>query len=448
MKIKMYRTARDTDERFKEVNSVQFIEGLMPRTNVISVDSSREYQEFMGFGGAFTEAASITIGEAPLEIRNKAIKLYFDEKYGLRYKLGRVSIHSCDFGLGNYTYIEDGDSELKSFDMSRDDEYIVPLIKAAEEAAGVSLKILASPWSPPAFMKDTNEMNYGGKLLRKYYQSWANYFVKYNNSMKDRGINLWGFTVQNEPAATQTWDSCQYTPEDERDFIKDYLGPTFEREGLSDKAILFWDHNRDVIVERAIPVLSDPKASKYIWGIGNHWYVSEDFENLGKIHDLFPDKHIIFTEGCVEYGIYGSEKSWKNGEKYGRNIIGDFNNWSRGWIDWNLFLNEQGGPNHANNFCESPIMYDREKNELIINTSYYYIGHFSKYIDVGAKRINTTVHYNGDCRVYATSFKNPNGEIIVIAQNEGWIGELSLIVDGKCANISLPNNSISTFVIK
>ncbi len=448
MKIKTYRTARDTGDRFKEIKNVQFIDGLKPKTDIISVDTSREYQEFMGFGGAFTEAASVTIGEAPKDIRDRALKLYFDKKEGLRYNLGRVSIHSCDFGLGNYTYIEEGDKELKTFDMSHDDKFIIPLIKSAQEVAGEDLKILASPWSPPAFMKDTNEMNYGGKLLKEYYQTWANYFVKFNAGMKDRGIDLWGFSVQNEPAATQTWDSCQYTAEDERDFIKNHLGPTFEKEGLSDKAILFWDHNRDIIVERAVPVLGDPEAAKYIWGIGNHWYVSEEFENLGKVHNMFPDKHILFTEGCVEYGIYGAEASWKNGEMYGRNIIGDFNNWSRGWIDWNLFLNEEGGPNHVRNFCESPIMYDRIKKELIINTSYYYIGHFSKYIEVGAKRLNTTVHHRGDCKVFATAFKNPNGEIVVVAQNEGWIGELSLVVDGKCANISLPNNSISTFVIE
>ncbi|MBM7037401.1 glycoside hydrolase family 30 protein [Vibrio ulleungensis] len=461
MKAKLVRTKKASKEFwtpqpdviFKDLNEVEF----KPQ-NLIAVDSSQEFQEHMGFGGSFTEAAAVTLSEAPEAIRQEALTAYFSKSEGLGYNLGRLSIHSCDFGLGNYTYIEEGDAALDTFDMSHDDELIIPMIKEAQEIAGEDLTLLASPWSPPAFMKDNNEMNYGGKLLPEYHQAWANYFSKFIHGMQDRGINLWGVSVQNEPAATQTWDSCQYSADEEKNFVRDYLGPTLEINNQADKNIVIWDHNRDLILERAIPAYSDPEAAKYIWGVGNHWYVSEDFELLGKLHDLFPEKHILFTEGCVEYGIYGNEPVWENGEHYGRNIIGDFNNWSRGWIDWNLFLNEEGGPNHVSNFCEAPIMYDRKKQQLIYNISYYYIGHFSKYIQTGAKRILTTttakpVEVSGTGTrtnakaVSAVAYKNPNGEIVIVAQNEGHIAEMTLMVDGKAVNISLPNNSISTFII-
>lgn len=420
-----------------------------PRRKVVVVNSAYEYQEHMGFGGAFTESAAFTLSEAPEEVRAEAIKAYYS-KDGLAYVLGRVHIHSCDFSLGNYTYVEEGDKDLVTFDMSREDKWVVPMIKDAMAYAG-DLKILASPWSPPGFMKDTKEMNYGGKLLKEYYQPWANYYVKFIEGMKERGIDIWSVSVQNEPLATQTWDSCIYTAEEERDFVKNHLGPTLEKT-YPEVDIIIWDHNRDVLVERGAVVLSDPQTAKYVWGTGNHWYVSEEFENLSALHHLFPDKNIIFTEGCVELTttsenaqFNGYLGSWSNAERYGRNIIGDFNNWSRGWIDWNLVLNEIGGPNHVYNYCEAPIMYDREKKTLIYNNSYYYIGHFSKYIEVGAKRLQVEVTQDD---VYATAYKNPNGDIVVVAQNEGWIAELALVIDGNGININLPDHSITTYVIQ
>lgn len=422
-----------------------------PRRPVIAVNTAYEYQEHMGFGGAFTEAAAFTLSEAPEAVRREALEAYFSKEKGLGYVLGRVHIHSCDFALGNYTYIEEGDSELKTFDMKREDQWVVPMIKDARDIAGQPLKLLASPWSPPAFMKDTKEMNYGGKLLKEYYQSWANYYVKFIEGMKERDIDIWSVSIQNEPLATQTWDSCIYTAEEERDFIKHHLGPTLKA-AYPETDIIIWDHNRDILVERGAVVLVDPEASQYVWGTGNHWYVSEAFENLSTLHNLFPDKHILFTEGCVELTttsenaqFNGYLGSWSNAERYGRNIIGDFNNWSRGWIDWNLVLNEIGGPNHVYNYCEAPIMYNRDTKELIYNNSYYYIGHFSKYLQVGAKRLEISVMTDD---VYATAFRNPNGDIVVVAQNEGWIAEMALVIDGKGVNINLPDHSITTYIIK
>jgi glucosylceramidase len=422
-----------------------------PKRPVIAVNTGVEHQEFMGFGGAFTEAAAYTLSEAPEAVREEALKAYFSKDEGLGYVLGRVHINSCDFALENYTYVADGDKNLDTFDLSREERWVIPMVKDAMRIAGQEIQLLASPWSPPGFMKDTKEMNYGGKLLPEYYQPWANYYVKFIDAMKARGVGIWAVSIQNEPLATQTWDSCIYTAEEERDFIKYNLGPTLKA-AHPETEIIIWDHNRDVLVERGAVVLADEEAAKYVWGTGNHWYVSEAFENLSALHNLFPDKHLIFTEGCVELTttsenavFNGYLGSWSNCERYGRNIIGDFNNWSRGWIDWNLVLNEEGGPNHVYNYCEAPIMYDRKAKKLIYNNSYYYIGHFSKYLEVGAKRLALSVTKED---VHAVAFRNPNGDIVVVAQNEGWIAEMALVVDGQGLNINLPDHSITTFTIK
>ncbi|MFS1512420.1 glycoside hydrolase family 30 protein [Chengkuizengella sp. SCS-71B] len=443
MEARVIRTAKNTGDRLEEKQPLQLKEDFNNHIPVIAINPDVTYQEHMGFGGAFTEAAAYTLSEMSDEKRAEVIKKYFDPTDGLGYTLGRVHIHSCDFALGNYTYIEEGDTQLSTFDMSHEDKWVVPMVHDAVKAAGQELTILASPWSPPAFMKTNKEMNYGGYLLPEFRQAWANYYVKFIEGMKERGIDIWGVSVQNEPAAIQTWDSCIYSSEDERDFVRDYLGPTFEQAGMGDKAIIIWDHNRDVIVERASTVLLDEEAAKYVWGTGNHWYVSEEFENLSVIHDLFPDKHILFTEGCQEGGPKPGE--WFTGERYGRNIIGDFNNWSRGWLDWNLVLNEEGGPNHVGNLCDAPILADRKKDELIMNSSYYYIGHFSKFIVPGAKRIQHSMNLPEN--VYATAFKNPDGSIAVVVQNErDHLQEFSLVCNKKGAEVVVPEHSITTFI--
>ncbi|MDP5273880.1 glycoside hydrolase family 30 protein [Chengkuizengella axinellae] len=444
MEAKVIRTAKNTGDRFTEKQSLHLKEEFNNNIPVLAINPEVTFQEHMGFGGAFTEAAAYTLSEMSEEKRAEAIKKYFDPKEGLGYTLGRVHIHSCDFALGNYTYIEEGDTELSTYDMSHEDKWVVPMVNDATKVAGQELTILASPWSPPAFMKSNKEMNYGGYLLPEFRQAWANYYVKFIEGMKDRGIDIWGVSVQNEPAAIQKWDSCIYTSKDERDFVRDHLGPTFEKAGMAEKAIVIWDHNRDEIVERASTVLRDEEAAKYVWGTGNHWYVSEEFENLSVIHDLFPDKHILFTEGCQEGGPKPGE--WFTGERYGRNIIGDFNNWSRGWLDWNLVLNEEGGPNHVGNLCDAPILADRQKDELIINSSYYYIGHFSKFIRPGAKRIQHSMNLPEN--VYATAFQNTDGSIAVVVQNErDHLQEFSLVHDKKGAEVVVPEHSITTFIL-
>lgn len=450
--MRVIRTVDRKNERWHEIPEIKFTGTFDASNHIIAVNTNEKGQIHMGFGGSFTESAASTFYEMDETLQDKFMQAYFDKDKGLGYVLGRTHINSCDFSLENYTYVKEGDLTLDTFDLSREDKWVIPMIKKAEAVSGHALKLLASPWSPPAYMKDTNDMNYAGKLLTEWADTWANYYVKYIEHMKLRNINIWGVSVQNEPQAAQVWDSCTYSPAEERDFVKNHLGPALHKNGMADKALLICDHNRDIVVDHAAAVLSDPEAAKYVWGTGNHWYVSEAFENLSVVHHMYPDKHLLFTEGCVELtnmtcdttGKKGYIGSWKNGETYGRNIIGDFNNWSEGWIDWNLLLNEEGGPNHVFNFCEAPIMYDRKGKKMMINPSYYYIGHFSRYIEVGAQRVKTVTNGEG---IHAVTYMNPEGKIIVVVQNEGFIQTMALVIDGKGTNITLPDHSITTYII-
>ena len=411
---------------------------------VIKVDKQFKHQTILGFGGAFTEASAFTFASMSLENQNKVLNLYFNPKTGLRYNLGRVAIHSCDFALENYTYVNDYDITLESFNIARDFKWVIPMIRAAESIKQSPISLMASPWSPPAWMKTNNDMNHGGSLKPEFYQTWANYYTRFIKAYKQAGLNVFAISVQNEPAAKQVWDSCLYTAEEERDFVKNYLGPTMHNHGYQDINIIVWDHNRDQMVERADVILNDEKANQYVWGIGVHWYVSEAFENLSQFHHMFPDKHILFTEGCIEGGVRLG--SFETGERYVRNMIGDFANYCEGYIDWNLLLNEQGGPNHVGNYCDAPVIYDTKNEVVHVNSSYYAIGHLSQYVEVGAKRIESALNHP---HLKHVAFENPNGDIVIVIQNETEEDvEIQLVLEKEVCFLNIKKRSISTLIAK
>lgn len=407
----------------------------------LKINRKRTYQTVLGFGGAFTEAAAYTFYQMPLDKQALVLKAYFDPLEGLKYNLGRVSIHSCDFSLNNYTYVQAHDKTLQSFNIDRDKKTVIPMIRAAEDVRGHKIDILASPWSPPAWMKSNNDMNHGGYLLDTYKEVWANYYIKFLEHYHQASIQVFALTVQNEPAAKQVWDSCIYSAEEEKDFVKNYLGPKLSESAYSHVKLLIWDHNRDIMVERAKVAYEDKEATTYIWGLGYHWYVSEAFENLTKVHELAPDKHILFTEGTIEGGVHLNQ--FETGERYARNMIGDFSNYCEGYIDWNLMLNEEGGPNHVGNYCDAPIIYDRKNDHLTFNSSYYAIGHFSRFVDVGAKRIFSSLKSD---LIKQVAFENPDGSIILIVQNESEYEHYINVDDIETFKIKA--RSISTIIIE
>jgi glucosylceramidase len=364
--------------------------------------------------------------------------------------LARTNIHSCDFSSGSYTYVADGDKELKTFSVAHDEKYRIPFIKRVIAAAGGQLTLFASPWSPPAWMKDNNDMLHGGKLKPEFYQSWANYYAKFIKAYAKEGVPIWGLTIQNEPMATQTWESCVFTAEDERDFLKNYLGPTLKREGLSDKKIIVWDHNRDLVYQRATTIFSDPEAAKYAWGLGFHWYEDwsggdQVFDNVKKVSESFPSKNILFTEGCNGPFKMSQINDWKWGERYGRSIINDFNNGTIGWTDWNVLLDETGGPNHVQNYCFAPIHADTKTGQLYYMNAYYYIGHFSKFIRPGAKRIESS---SSRSPLLSTAFKNVDGSIAVIVMNQSDKNiTYYLWNNGKASQVKSLPHSIATLIL-
>ena len=451
-KILVYTTAEGTGKHLSQEVSLAFTDFGQPLETqpCVFVDPSKTFQTFMGIGGALTDASAETFAKLPKNKQDEFLSAYYDRGKGIGYTLARTSIHSCDFSSGSYTYVKENDQSLSSFSVDHDRQYRIPFIKKAIAAAGGKLQLFASPWSPPAWMKENNDILHGGKLKKENYQTWANYFVKFIKAYEKEGIPVWGLTIQNEPMATQTWESCIFSAQDETNFLKNNLGPTLQKQGLGSKKIIVWDHNRDLIFQRASTLLNDKAAAKYAWGVGFHWYEDwsggdQVFENVRKVKESYPDKNLLFTEGCNGPFNMDSINNLSLGERYGRSIINDFNNGTVGWTDWNVLLNEQGGPNHVKNFCFAPIHADTRNGKLIYTNSYYYIGHFSKFIRPGAKRIESS---SSRSPLITTAFKNPDGKIVVVVMN-GTGNELPfyLWMGGKAAQTTSKAHSIMTFVI-
>jgi len=450
-KVSLYTTAFGTEMRLSHSDTLQFENATQPMESEVAVfvNPAKQFQSFLGIGGAITDAAAEVFANIPQDKQHELLAAYYSRENGIGYTLARTPIHSCDFSSASFIYVEEGDKELNTFTIEHDMQYKIPLIKKAIASAGGELLLYASPWSPPAFMKSNNSMLHGGKLLPEYFQSWANYYVKFIKAYEKEGIPIWGITVQNEPMAVQTWESCIYTAEEERDFLKNYLGPTLEKAGLGNKKIIVWDHNRDLINHRANTIFGDPEAAKYAWGIGFHWYETwaggqPMFSNLDLVRESFPTKNLIFTEGCAESFKAGRYQAWENGEKYGRSMINDFNRGTVGWTDWNILLDQKGGPNHVGNFCFAPLHADTDSGELIYTPSYYYIGHFSKFIRPSAKRVSTAPSRS---HLLATSFLNEDGKMVTVVMNQSEIEiTYKLIVGSKQTTVQILPHSIQTLV--
>jgi glucosylceramidase len=406
----------------------------------IMIDPDRTFQTIEGFGGAFTDAAADVFAELPEASQEKFLKACFDPVDGNGYTLCRTTIHSCDYAAGMYTYDEvPGDKDLEHFSIEHDRKNRLPFIKRALAAAKGRLRLYASPWSPPGWMKTNGEMKHGGKLKPEYRQTWADYFVKYVKAYAAEGIPIWGLTVQNEPMATQVWESCIFTANEERDFVRDYLGPTLHARGLADVKLMIWDHNRGLMYQRAEATYEDPKASKYVWGTAFHWYVGNHYDNVRMVHDAFPDKALLFTEGSVR-------GTWESAYHLAKDVITDLNNWTGGWTVWNLLLDPAGGPRHAGGLMGSSIVNaDPGTGELTFNPPHYVFGHFSRFIEPGARRIACT---SSSDDFVATAFLNPDGKIAVVLTNLTDHEEIfQLWVEGRTIKYTSPAHGIITMVL-
>lgn len=460
---RVFITARDTGQRLAEVEAPDWepMDQPLETQVVVFVDPTRKFQRIEGIGGALTDAAAETWAKLPPDKQQELITAYYDVEKGIGYSLGRTHINSCDFSSASYTYVADKDARLETFSVKPDRKYRIPFILAALKAAP-QMKLFVSPWSPPAWMKTNNNMLQGGKLLPQYAPAWARYYVRFIEEYRKAGIPIWGLTVQNEPMAVQTWESCIFTADEELEFVRDHLGPTLEKAGMSDLKLMIWDHNRAMAYMRGATVFQDPEARRYVWGLAYHWYDGDQFDNLRILHDAYPSKALLFSEGCNYPFSWATINDWKWGENYGHSMINDFNHFCRGWTDWNVLLDEQGGPNHVKNFCFAPVHADTTRGTLTYMNSYYYIGHFSKFVRPGARRIACTSMRLG---VEATAFVNPDDTVVTVMMNPTdkpvdtfvwtmfWsripsfvLGEGGLPIGGRAIPVKLPAHSIATVV--
>lgn len=443
----VHETARDNGHRLTVLPaSAATVTGRKSGAATLSLDPKTTYQEIIGFGGALTESSAWVLAQLPPEKRAEVIRRYYDPREGIGYTLARTHINSCDFSL-NIWSLDDvpGDYDLHHFTLEPMRRWVMPLLHDARRAAGPDrFRLLASPWSPPAWMKTNNRMDDGGSLRGEYAPAWADFFVRFVRAMQaEEGIPVWALTVQNEPEAHQTWESCLYTPEQERDFVRNHLGPALERAGLSGSVkLLGWDHNRDRIEARADAMLGDPATAVHLWGLGLHWYVSDDYAASARVHAKFPDKPILFTEGCFEGGA--AIGAWEHGEGYAKQMIGDMSHWVAGYIDWNIVLDQRGGPNHVGNFCDAPVIVDTTTKEVRYSAAFHYIGHFSKFVRPGARRIASS---GGPKDLQSIAFANPDGSLVLVALNTTETpASFALDADDATLACTIPARAIQTYV--
>ncbi|MEM5948529.1 glycoside hydrolase family 30 beta sandwich domain-containing protein [Spirochaetia bacterium 38H-sp] len=412
----------------------------------LKVDLSDKRQVFLGFGTALTEAAAYVLSFLSYEDRKKVIDSYFNKEKGLGLSFVRTHISSCDFSLSSWSCLEkEGDTSLLSFSLEPMEKFQLPLILDVF-ASYPDLRLFLSPWSPPAWMKTNRDMCHGGKLLPEYRETWAMYFVRFIESLKQHGIDTWAVSVQNEPEAVQTWESCIYTAEEEAVFVRDFLGPALKNNGFDDVRIFIWDHNRDRLRERAEESMSVEGAAEYISGFAYHWYSVNHFENVKYVREKFPDKMLVFTEGCIEGGARPGD--WYVAERYARDIIGDINSGVEVWIDWNAALDMQGGPNHVGNYCDSPVLVDIDKSSFYMQPSYYAIAHFSKFINDKATVLGCSLTTEND-GIYACALDNNDGTITVVILNSTKEDvALVLNIGHNKLDTCVKNKTIMTYRIK
>lgn len=420
--------------RTEPLNQVYFAKGTVEygagkeRTEraVVNLYEDVKYQEILGFGAAITEAAAYNYSLMSAEDQKRFLELYYSRETGIGYNFGRTCINSCDFGLDIYCYVQDGDQTLETFNIDRERKYVLPMLKDILAFCDQELVLFASPWSPPAYMKDNESTVGGGSLKEEYKRLWALYYTKYIKAFAAEGITISAISVQNEPKAKQTWESCYYSPEDERDFIEKYLSPVLEEEGLGHIKIIIWDHNKERVYDRARTIFSSEAVKERVWGVSHHWYSGDHFEGPRLVHEQF-GKVLISGECCG--GI--DDDVQELAERYGREISCNMASYLSAFCDWNILLDHKGGPFHnriakdvivngvmmesKSKGCHAPLLYNTETGELVVTPLYYYIGHFSKFVQRGARRVATT-KFRRD--IYTCGFENPDGSLILVVQND------------------------------
>ena len=340
-------------------NNLYFEESNIVDTNTIdeTIEVNNIKSKFDGMGGALTQASNINFNYLSFEQEEEFLKAYFED---LKYKYIRLPIGSCDFSPISYDYLNH-----KKFDIGEDKLYIQPLLKEIMQKYNITY--MASPWSPPRKYKNL----FGTKLKKNKYEDYANYLVDYINYYKDFGINIKYISIQNEPYAMQKWESCLFNSNDQKEFIN-VLSSKLD----DNTSIMLHDHNKKNLCNYIDNTYIENDKVK---AIAFHWYDGSHFDELEKVHNKYPNLKLIESEMCCGYSPYNELRWIKDAELYANEIIGNLNHYMNIYMDWNLLLDEYGGPNHKNNFVKAPIMLI--ENELVKTPIYYYLKHISLHQD-------------------------------------------------------------------
>lgn len=390
---------------FEETEAPMRIPDCFWEWSLVWLEPSIKKQQWLGLGGAITQASCFNYQKLSKEKQQELLRLYYSNE-GLNYQYGRLPIGSQDFGTENYSY--SCQEDLKDFSIEKDRQILFPLLK--DILAFKKISLLASPWSPPAFMKDSNNLLDGGKLKKEYYALYAEYLVKYLKKYQQEKISIDYITIQNEPFAKQKWESCLWTTEEQQDFIYNYFIPRLEKENLSTKIIL-WDHNKDRLYKHVRELY--PKKNTFIKGVGFHWYAGTFFENLKLVHETYPELLLFETECCTGYSPYNEQEWIKDACLYMNEILGNLNSGMNAFIDWNILLDSRGGPNYAENYCKSPIILNEKADDFICTPIYYYLKHLSL-VPIDSHVIFSSVYRND---LMATALEDKEKNIYVIVLN-------------------------------
>ena len=469
LEVTVYETS-ESGNTLKKVDQFSASENKVE----IQINPEEKFQTITGFGGSFTEASAHLLNKLNKENRKKILEAYFSES-GANYSLTRTTIASCDFSLKNYTYAKvENDLALEHFTIEDDKDDIIPMILEAKAISKEGFNIIASPWSCPPWMKD-NKSYVGGKLLPEYNDTFALYFSKYLEAYKKEGIDIWGVTVINEPHGNgNNWESTLFSPEEMTLFVQNHLGPKLEKDGWNNIKILGYDQNRAGLQEWVDAMYKDDKSSKYFAGTAIHWYEStyEVFpEALQYAHNKAPNKHLIQTEACVDSEVphwqddawYWKKEAtdwgwdWASEQdkylhpkyapvnRYAEDIIGCLNNQVDGWVDWNMVLDRQGGPNWFKNWCVAPVIVDDKNDEVYFTPLYYVMSHFSKFMRPGAVKIGCKVN-NKDLKVTAVQNLDKSIALVIFNPTE-QSNSIEINLNNSKKTIAIAGKALQTVVI-
>ena len=410
----------------------------------VSVDFSQQYQEIDGFGAALTGSSAYVISQMNAAQKEALLKDLFSEHEGIGLSYLRLTIGASDFSLQDFTYDDlpagSTDPNLEQFSIAEDEAHVIPVLQSV---LGYSpgIKIVSSPWSAPAWMKDSGSLG-GGSLDPQWYGAYGDYFVKYINAYANHGITIDAVTPQNEPLhETGGYPTMGMTATEQAEFIKSSLGPKFQQAGLATK-IIAYDHNFDQ-ASYPMNVLGDPEAAQYIDGSAFHAY-GGDVSAMNQVHAAFPDKNLYFTE--VSGGEWSTDFSSNLKWNIGNIFIGTTRNWSKNALLWNLALNSNHGPTNGGCTDCRGVVTVSSSGQVTKNVEYYCLAHFSKFVRPGAKRVNSS-NFDNSLNIRNVAFINTDGSKVMVLLNESSQSRtVSIVVGETKINYSVEANSVATIV--